>query len=110
MEVYSPLDQENMFVFHYDNMTTSINSHLQNDNAVKIYPNPFTNTTTIEFKLEEIKNTSLSIIDVTGRLVKIYTCKTLLQEKINPLSISPIYKMAFISVYFKQIIIYKSPN
>ena len=64
------IGSRNMFVFHYDNMTTSINSHLQNDNSVKIYPNPFTNTTTIEFKLEEINNTSLSIIDVTGRMVE----------------------------------------
>lgn len=64
------IGSRNMFVFHYDNMTTSINNHLQNENTVNIFPNPFTSTTTLEFYLTDIKNTSLSLFDVTGREIK----------------------------------------
>ncbi|MBK7963932.1 MAG: T9SS type A sorting domain-containing protein [Bacteroidetes bacterium] len=53
-------------------ITTSLSSPLsgKKNEMIHVYPNPFTNTTTIEFNLEEIKNNSLSIIDVTGRMVE----------------------------------------
>jgi|GEM_PF-2570597 len=38
-------------------------------NSITNYPNPFTNTTTIEFTLEEEQTISLSVYDLRGRLI-----------------------------------------
>ncbi|HYV92900.1 MAG TPA: T9SS type A sorting domain-containing protein [Chitinophagales bacterium] len=40
------------------------------NNDVSIFPNPFSNSTTISFSLSQVQNVSLKIYDVTGRLVK----------------------------------------
>ncbi|MFQ6677478.1 MAG: alpha-amylase family glycosyl hydrolase [Fidelibacterota bacterium] len=43
------------------------------------YPNPFNPTTTIQFSVESLQETSLQIFDVTGRLVS-----TLINESLDP--------------------------
>ncbi|MFN0188345.1 MAG: T9SS type A sorting domain-containing protein, partial [Bacteroidia bacterium] len=52
--------------------TTSIDSPSSlNENEITTSPNPLQSTTTITFNLPSIKNTSLSLLDVLGRTVKI---------------------------------------
>jgi len=38
--------------------------------AISVYPNPFTNATTIEINLVEMKNSLITVVDITGRSVK----------------------------------------
>ena len=64
------IGSRNMFVFHYNNVATALNNDLKIENSLKIFPNPISSTTTIEFNLSETKNVSLSIIDVTGRVIE----------------------------------------
>ena len=46
-----------------------IEEEIQDNSSVSIYPNPFTSTTTITFS-EEQKNTSIKVMDVTGREIR----------------------------------------
>ncbi len=49
---------------------TGIDWQLINDiNDFKIYPNPITNTGTIEFSIEKPANVKFSLFDITGRLI-----------------------------------------
>lgn len=51
----------------------SINSEgsaINSTNNLNIFPNPFSNSTTISFSLSQSQNVSLNIYDVNGRLIK----------------------------------------
>ncbi len=48
-----------------------------NENNLLVYPNPFSSTAVLEFYLSEIKNASLSIVDLTGREVKSIAVKNI---------------------------------
>ncbi len=48
---------------------------------VDVYPNPFSSSTTLELNLSDTKNLSISIIDVTGRIVKNISTKNLQSGK-----------------------------
>lgn len=52
--------------------TTSIDNHSsKNESGITASPNPLQSTTTLTFNLQSTKNTSLSILDVLGRTVKV---------------------------------------
>ncbi|MBI4646045.1 MAG: T9SS type A sorting domain-containing protein [Bacteroidia bacterium] len=56
---------------------TSVTSTANKQISLNIYPNPFTETTTVIFKnfLPGIQNANLKIIDLTGRIIKFYIVK-----------------------------------
>jgi ligand-binding sensor domain-containing protein len=57
---------------------TSINeNNSANENNMLVYPNPLSSMATLEFNLSDIKNASVSIIDVTGREVKFTDVKNI---------------------------------
>ncbi len=68
----------NMTAYHYNAVPVGLND---NENIIlittNIYPNPFTNATTIEFNLVETKNVSISIYDVIGKEIKNIQTKNL---------------------------------
>jgi ligand-binding sensor domain-containing protein len=57
--------------------TGVIENNLSSNLSITVFPNPFTNTTTIEFNLSETKNVSISIYDMIGKEVKHITTKNL---------------------------------
>jgi hypothetical protein len=59
--------------FNYCN-TSSINIVTDNNNKIKVYPNPSNNIVTIEF-LENIKIDTFKIFDIKGSLIRIYETK-----------------------------------
>ncbi|MEM9847631.1 MAG: T9SS type A sorting domain-containing protein [Bacteroidota bacterium] len=48
----------------------STDTDLENAASVQVYPNPFSDETTIEYQLLEEQRVSIQILDVTGRLVE----------------------------------------
>jgi hypothetical protein len=44
--------------------------HVYVGNDMELYPNPFTSNLTISFNIKQQGNTTLSIVDVTGKEVK----------------------------------------
>jgi hypothetical protein len=44
--------------------------HVYVGNNMELYPNPFTSNLTISFNIKQQGNTTLSIVDATGREVK----------------------------------------
>jgi type IX secretion system substrate protein/beta-propeller repeat-containing protein len=59
-----------IFIAKLSSSNLSIDEPLENDNSVFIYPNPFSNTATISFFLNQSEKISLKIFDLNGRLVK----------------------------------------
>lgn len=51
--------------------------------SVKVFPNPFTNTTHFGYKLEADAKVNLNIFDITGRLVKPLLTKANVPANIN---------------------------
>lgn len=75
------IGSRNMYVFHYNNVPLAIENNLQIENSVKIFPNPFSTVTTLEFYLSATENISVSIVDVVGRVVKNIPAKNLQSGK-----------------------------
>ncbi len=48
---------------------TAVNSLFQDQAELNIYPNPVTNQATISFNNEDFKNTSVSVVNITGQTV-----------------------------------------
>lgn len=61
--------------------TAMIENNPSSNESINVFPNPFTNTTSIEFNLSEIKNISISIVDVLGKEVKNISTKNLMEGK-----------------------------
>jgi uncharacterized repeat protein (TIGR03803 family) len=63
-------------------VVTSITQNLSSEGKIEVYPNPFTNQTTILFN-EVQKNTTIKIMDVLGKEIRIinFTGKQLIIEK-----------------------------
>lgn len=57
--------------------TTIVSGNPSHDDALAAWPNPFSSVTTIAFHLSEAISTSLSITDITGRVVKNIPVKNL---------------------------------
>ncbi len=56
--------------YYWVNLLTSGISLLnQSDNIINIYPNPFTNSTTVSFSNEQ-KNTTIKVTDILGKEIK----------------------------------------
>jgi hypothetical protein len=55
-------------VLKYD-LTTSTQESILASSAVKVYPNPFSEQTTIEYTLKQAANVQVDIFDLNGRLV-----------------------------------------
>ena len=49
---------------------TSSIEEIQNENSVKVFPNPIVETFAVEFSLSENTNIEINIIDITGKTVK----------------------------------------
>ena len=65
------IGSRNMYVFHYNNLPTSINNSVYEDeNSLIIYPNPFTSKIILSYYKKEIDNTFIIIKDVLGKVVK----------------------------------------
>jgi Secretion system C-terminal sorting domain len=75
------IGSRNMYVFHYNNVPVAIDNNLQIENSVKIFPNPFSASTILEFNLSETKKVSIAIHDVVGREIKSIPFKNLQQGK-----------------------------
>lgn len=61
----------NMTAYHYNAIPTSLQNDENNGAAIAtVFPNPFQSTTTLSFNLSDPNNSSVSIIDATGRIVK----------------------------------------
>ncbi len=57
-------------VVRYNNtINTGINTIDNQTSEIKIYPNPFANSTTISFSIPQTQKVSFKIVDVSGRLV-----------------------------------------
>lgn len=57
------------FVAKMDNVT-GITENNTSINAINIFPNPFSNSTTISFSLPQTEKVSAKVFDMTGRIVK----------------------------------------
>jgi hypothetical protein len=64
------LGSRNMYVFHYNNVITSINQSNKDDNTLIMYPNPFTANIKISFYKYENTNDFIIITNVAGEVVK----------------------------------------
>jgi hypothetical protein len=56
------------FTINVVNGATVNTTNLSKESTISIYPNPFTSNTTITFS-EEQKNTTIKVMDITGRMV-----------------------------------------
>lgn len=64
------IGSRNMYVFHYNSLPTSASNNIQSENLITIFPNPFTNATKLLVDNSKTINTSISIFEVFGRLLK----------------------------------------
>jgi hypothetical protein len=60
---------------------TAISDHAPVTSSGKVFPNPFTHSTTISFNLEKAGTILVSIYDVTGREIKIVPVKNIQQGR-----------------------------
>ena len=80
------LGETAMTAIHYTDSCSVVSSVQEsannfNLNSINAYPNPFSNSTAIEFYLSESKNVSISILDVMERIEKTISTKNLQQGK-----------------------------
>lgn len=54
---------------YFWNLTTNINQPVKDAFAGKLYPNPVSTTTTLEFELKQNSNVRIAVTDITGREV-----------------------------------------
>ena len=66
----------------YENSPNNISSYNKNDAFVQLYPNPTSNNITLQTKTE-LKNTSITLYDVTGKLIKQYNLKSFLKTNLD---------------------------
>jgi hypothetical protein len=57
-------------IYAIEDITTETNEYTSTDSELKCYPNPFSETTSIEYTLTGKSNVSVNIIDLQGRIVK----------------------------------------
>lgn len=90
---FTPVIAGNYFVLSTDNngcesasaalaITTEL-IELINTDLISVNPNPFNQFINLEFNLTETKNVSISIVDITGRIVKNILSKNLQPRKNN---------------------------
>lgn len=80
------IGSRNMYVFHYNTVPLAIDNTLGEDNSIKVFPNPFSTNTSIEFNLADNKNISVSIFDIAGRSIKTIPTNNLVSG-VNKISI-----------------------
>ncbi len=64
------IGSRNMYVFHYNDMSSSVSNDFLNEKIVKIFPNPFSSEFTLSIETEKAENTSITFRDVSGRVLK----------------------------------------
>jgi hypothetical protein len=66
----------------YENSPNGIPSFNKNDAFVQLYPNPTSNNITLQTNTE-LKNTSITLYDVTGKLIKQYNLKSFFKTNLD---------------------------
>ena len=65
---------DDMFIAKLDGLVIDI-EELKSGNDIVVYPNPFSNSTTISFTLSKNSNVKLNIYDIKGRLIQMLADK-----------------------------------
>jgi len=63
------ISSSDMTVYHYNSEPLGLTNNLHNIASVKIYPNPVSSSTTLEFNIKETNNVQITIIDILGKAV-----------------------------------------
>ena len=72
---------EQFFIVKLSDASTGITELANDGNTISVFPNPFSNSTTISFSLAQSEKVSVKIFNETGRLVKILVDESMKEGK-----------------------------
>lgn len=63
------ISSSDMTVYHYNGIPLGLTNHSSHLDSVKVYPNPVTFSTTLEFNVKEANNIEITVRDILGKAV-----------------------------------------